>query len=80
VSWADWRGEIAKACDGSHHTIESIEKTIADGTAHVLVDEGCCYIVEVNDYPTERACQVMWAAGDLKPSSPTSPTSTPGPS
>jgi hypothetical protein len=65
-AWARWRPEIAKACDGSHHTIESIEQGLEAGVSHALTTETCCYIVEVQDYPVQRACQIMWAAGDLK--------------
>lgn len=64
-SWTRWRGEIAKACDGSHHTIESIEATLQTGQAQLLEAGGCCFIVEVQDYPQARACQVMWTAGTL---------------
>lgn len=63
--WAHWRDEIAKACDGSHHTIESIERQIVAGRLHVLEPRDCCLLVEIVDYPEQRACQVMWAAGDL---------------
>jgi hypothetical protein len=65
VSWERWRPEIAKACDGSHHTIEGIERELAEGRAHLLTQPDCCFIVEVVAYPTETACQVMWAAGSL---------------
>jgi hypothetical protein len=64
-SWPRWRSEIAKACDGSHHTIESIEQSIAEGRAHVLTMPDCCYIVELAPYPQALACQIMWAAGAL---------------
>jgi hypothetical protein len=63
--WAHWRAELAKACDGSHHTIESLEAEIAAGRHEALVGEGCCFVVEVAEYPAARACQVWWAAGDL---------------
>jgi len=64
-SWDRWRGEIAKACDGSHHTVESIEASLSEGRSHLLDAGDCCFIVEVCDYPQARACQVMWAAGNL---------------
>lgn len=63
--WTLWRPEIAKACDGSHHSIVSIEAQIASGRAFVLADDACCYVVELVDYPQERACQITWAAGTL---------------
>lgn len=63
--WSEWRDEIAKACDGSHHTIESIEADISAGRLIPLYNDGCVYLVEIATYPTERACQIMWAAGDL---------------
>lgn len=66
MSWEQWRGEIAKACDGSHHTIESIEQSIREGRALPLYAPGCCFVVEVHDYPNARACQVTWAAGTLE--------------
>lgn len=65
ASWTRWRPEVAKACDGSHHTIESIEANLAAGTWQVLTQPDCCYIVEVQTYPTETACQIWWAAGTL---------------
>jgi hypothetical protein len=65
MSWTEWRGEIAKACDGSHHSIESIEALIDRGVLKPLFADGCCFLVELQDYPGERACQVMWAAGEL---------------
>lgn len=65
MSWDRWRPEIAKACDGSHHTIESIETSILAGRAHLFGGEGYCFVVEVAEYPTEKACQIMWAAGTL---------------
>jgi hypothetical protein len=65
-SWARWRPEIAKACDGSHHTIESIDAEIEAGRLIPLTNKGCIYLVRVLDYPTERSCQVEWAAGDLE--------------
>lgn len=64
MSWADWRPKIAKACDGSYWTIEAIEKSLSEGT-RLIEGEGCCYIVELQDYPSAKACQIMWAAGDL---------------
>jgi hypothetical protein len=66
VSWADWRDQIASACDGSHWTIEGIERQIAHGRLHILEADGCCLLVEIVDYPSARACQVMWAAGNLE--------------
>ncbi len=63
--WTRWRPEIAKACDGSHHSIESIEQAIAEGRSHVLLVPGGCMVVELVNYPRQRACQVMWAAGTL---------------
>lgn len=66
MNWDHWRGEVAKACDGSHQTIESVERSLAEGRSHALMTEDACFIVELADYPTERACQVMWAAGDLE--------------
>lgn len=63
--WAIWRDLVAKAADGSHQTIESIERTLEDGSAQLLTATGCCFIVELTNYPTERACQVMWSAGTL---------------
>ena len=63
--WADWRGRIAQACDGSHHSIESIEASLIEGRAQALTLPDCCFVVELADYPQARACQVMWAAGAL---------------
>lgn len=65
--WAAWRGEIAKACDGSHQTIDSIEADIAEGRALPVYGQGCCFIVEIHQYPGVRSCQVTWGAGELKP-------------
>jgi hypothetical protein len=65
TAWSRWRPEIAKACDGSHHTIAAIERDIAGGRLHVLTLPACCYVVELVDYPAERACQITWAAGEL---------------
>ena len=65
-AWARWRGEIAKACDGSHHRIEDIEQSLVCGRAHLLTLPDCCFVVELAPYPQARACQVMWSAGDLK--------------
>lgn len=65
MSWADWRDEIAKACDGSHWTIEGLEEQIVAGRLHILEPKDCCILVEIVDYPQARACQLMWAAGDL---------------
>lgn len=64
--WALWRDRIAKAADGSHHTIESIETSLVDGRARLLTMPDCCFVVELADYPSARACQVMWAAGTLE--------------
>jgi hypothetical protein len=66
ASWERWRGEIAKACDGSHQTIETIEGELATGATTFLEADGCCFVVSVTEYPQARACQVWWAAGDLK--------------
>lgn len=66
MSWERWRPEIAKACDGSHHTIEGIERDIAEGRAHLLTTPDCCFVVELVDYPAERACQGLWCAGTLE--------------
>jgi hypothetical protein len=63
--WALWRERIAEAADGSHHTIESIERGLVEGRSHLLTLPNCCFIVELADYPGARACQVMWAAGTL---------------
>lgn len=65
MSWADWREDVAKACDGSHHTIESIEAEIAAGELMPLETTRAIYLVQIVPYPTEIACQIMWAAGDL---------------
>lgn len=64
--WEVWRDRIAKAADGSHHTIESIEESLVAGRAHLLTLPDCCFVVELADYPAVRACQVMWAAGPLE--------------
>lgn len=66
AEWARWRPELAKACDGSHHTIESIEAELAAGRTTLLTDEACCFVVSVETYPQARACQVWWAAGTLE--------------
>lgn len=65
-AWARWRPKIAAACDGAHHTIDSIEGSLACGRAHLLTLPDCCFVVELADYPQARACQVMWAAGALE--------------
>lgn len=65
ASWDRWRDEIAKACDGSHHTIESVEASLQAGEARLLDAGTCCFVVEVHAYPAAKACQVMWAAGTL---------------
>lgn len=64
-AWARWRPRIAAACDGSHHTIDSIEANLVAGRAHLLTLPDCCFVVELADYPAARSCQVMWAAGGL---------------
>ena len=64
--WALWREKVAKACDGSHHRIEDIERSLVEGPAQLLTMPDCCFVVEVVDYPAARACQVLWTAGDLK--------------
>lgn len=64
--WALWRDRIARAADGSHHTIDSIERSLAEGRSHLLTLPDCCFVVELVDYPAARACQVMWAAGTLE--------------
>lgn len=65
MNWAYWREEIAKAADGEHHSIESIEALIMRGVLKVWIAADCCLLLELMDYPKARACQVMWAAGDL---------------
>jgi hypothetical protein len=65
-AWARWRAQIAAACDGSHHTIESIEASLWEGRAQLLTMPDCCFVVELADYPSARACQAMWAAGTLQ--------------
>jgi hypothetical protein len=65
MSWAEWRDQFAKACDGSHYTIEALEHALLSGKLYPLFGDGCCYLVEIVSYPTETACQIMWAAGDL---------------
>jgi hypothetical protein len=64
--WEAWRDRIAEAADGAHHTIESIERSLVEGRAHLLTLPDCCFVVELADYPAARACQVMWAAGTLE--------------
>lgn len=64
--WAFWRDRVAQAVDGSHHTIESIERSLVEGRAQLLTLPDCCFVVELADYPAARACQVMWAAGTLE--------------
>lgn len=66
ADWTRWRGEIAKACDGSHHSIETIEAGIAEGRLTALYADGCCFVVELQDYPGVRACQALWVAGSLE--------------
>lgn len=66
MSWADWRPMVEAACDGSHNTIEGIELSLAEGRSYLLEARGCCFIVEMVEYPAEKACQVMWAAGTLQ--------------
>lgn len=66
MSWGDWRDLIAQACDGTHNTIEDVDRGLAEGRLHHLTARGCCFVVEVVDYPGERACQVQWAAGTLQ--------------
>lgn len=65
ADWQRWRPEFAKACDGSHHTIESIERELASGATCLLERGDCAYIVSIDKYPTQTACQVWWGAGDL---------------
>lgn len=65
MSWADWRDEIAKAADGSHHTIESIEQSIREGRSYLLMPGDCCFVAEIVEYPKERACQMTWTAGEM---------------
>jgi hypothetical protein len=65
MSWERWRPEIAKAVDGSHHTIESIDRQLAEGNLYPWFAEDCCLLLSFVQYPSERTCQVMWAAGDL---------------
>lgn len=66
ADWQRWWPEFAKACDGSHHTIETIEAQLANGSTCLLERGGCAYIVSIEKYPTQTACQVWWAAGDLQ--------------
>lgn len=65
-SWERWAPELAKACDGSHQTIEGIFAELQSGVTRLLEHEGCCFIVSINDYPGTKACQVWWAAGTLE--------------
>ena len=65
ASWARWRDEFAKACDGSHHSIESIEAQLNQGLWKFLEGADCAFVVEVQDYLEVRACQVWWGAGSL---------------
>ena len=65
-AWAVWRDRIAEAADGSHHSIESIERDLVEGRSQLLTLPDCCFVVELADYPAARACQVMWAAGELE--------------
>jgi len=64
-AWIRWRPEIAKACDGSHQRIEDVERSLAEGRAHLLTLPDCCFVVEIAAYPAATACQVMWGAGEL---------------
>jgi hypothetical protein len=64
-SWGFWREKFASACDGTHNTIDEIERGLFEGRSHHLVGQGCSFIVEIVEYPGERTCQVTWAAGDL---------------
>jgi hypothetical protein len=65
ITWDMWRDRIAKAVDGSHHTIEAIDQRLSTGRLRAWMTPDCCLLLEFVQYPTERACQVMWAAGDL---------------
>lgn len=66
MTWDLWRDEIAKACDGSHQTIESIEAQIAQGELIPLHTDNAFYLVQIVPYPTETACQIVWSAGVLE--------------
>lgn len=66
MSWADWRGEIAKACDGSHFTIEGVEANLATGLWHLLTQPACCYVTEVQTYSAVTTCTIWFAAGDIE--------------
>lgn len=65
MNWQRWRSEIAKAVDGSHHTIETVEQQLIERRLHAWMTEDCCILIEIIRYPAETACQYMWAAGDL---------------
>lgn len=65
AEWVRWRPEIAKACDGSHWTIEGIEQHLASGQWRLLTQPGCCYLVEAQRYPTETSCTIWFVAGDI---------------
>lgn len=62
--WARWRPEIAKAAIGDHHTLESIEASLAERRALLWATPAACLVVEFHRFPGgAHACQVRWAAG-----------------
>lgn len=65
MSWSRWRGEIAKAADPAFYPIEGIEADIRSGKSQLWMLPNCCVISEIVDYPGEKVCQCLWAAGDL---------------
>lgn len=66
MSWEHWRDEFARAVDGSYHSIEGIEASLADGRCEFLDAGDCAFVVEIVRYPKTTACQVLWTAGTIE--------------
>lgn len=66
AEWVRWKPELAKACDGSHFTIEGIEANLNAGIWRLLTAENCCYVAEVQTYPAQVTCTLWFAAGDIE--------------
>lgn len=66
AEWLRWKPELAKACDGSHFTIEGIEKNLEHGIWRLLAGQNCCYVAEVQTYPAEVTCTIWFAAGNIE--------------
>lgn len=65
AEWLRWKPELAKACDGSHFTIEGIEANLQAGFWRLLAHDDCCYVAEIQTYPAQVTCTLWFVAGDI---------------